>query len=61
VAAAGEELLLRMSSGGGPTPGAIIIENADGNVFLKFTGLAKKPLRTNQRKFEGLLGSFHKE
>ncbi len=37
-----------------------IIENPDGNVFLKFTGPVKT-IAANQAKFEQLLDSFQKE
>jgi hypothetical protein len=37
-----------------------IIENPDGNIFLKFAG-PSKTIAANQGKFEQLLGSFEKD
>ena len=46
-----------------PKPGyrmlGAIVENAEGNIFLKFAGPAKT-VAANQSKFEQLLGSFDK-
>ena len=46
-----------------PKPGyrmlGAIVENAEGNIFLKFAGPAKT-VGANQAKFEQLLGSFEK-
>jgi hypothetical protein len=39
---------------------AAIVENPNGNLFLKFTGPVKTVI-ANERKFEQLLASFQKE
>lgn len=52
-----------MGAQAGPKPGyrmlGAIVENAGGNIFLKFAGPAKT-IAANQAKFEQLLGSFQK-
>jgi hypothetical protein len=53
-----------MGAPAAPKPGyrmlGAIIENAGGNIFLKFAGPAKT-VAANQGKFEQLLGSFEKD